>query len=52
MSLRKFLFRDADMHHCISKEISADLLLLLDHFYHEILVFTRLIVAEEVTALS
>jgi hypothetical protein len=52
MSLRKFLFREADMLHCAFKEIIAELLLLLDHFKHYFLVLTRLIVAEEVTALN
>jgi hypothetical protein len=52
MSLHEFLFRNADVLHCLSKEISADLLLLLGHFIHEFLVLTHLIVAEEVTALN
>lgn len=51
MSLHEFLFIQADVLHGFCKEISAGLLLLINHFHNELLVLVRLVVAEEVTAL-
>jgi hypothetical protein len=45
-------FSEADVLHGVSKKINANLLLLLYHLYYEFLVFTHLVIAEEVTALN
>lgn len=45
MSLHEFLFIQADVLHGFCQEISAGLLLLSNHFHHELLVLIRLVAA-------
>ena len=52
ISLIEHPLSEADVLHGVSKKINANLLLLLYHLYYEFLVFTHLVIAEEVTALN
>ena len=51
MSLHELLLRQSDVIHSIGEEISADLLLLLNHVHDELLVLACPLLSEQLSAL-
>lgn len=51
MSLHELLLTKTNMFHGITEEVSADLLLLLDHLHNELLVCGGVLTTQELTTL-